>query len=381
MSTRRGSATAKAKEDSCPQCKNAVSEKDMGIQCEICEDWFHAKCQGMDEAEYKFVNEHKVFHWYCRSCDKNAASMIQLMSKMRQRQDKLEEEVEKVKANVSKLTADSMEANAKNGKRVENIEKGIFTEDMVKRVEREVERVAAKIKAEIGTLSQEVRKIKDSSLAIETKLETAIEAKLVEEFSKPVEQRSGDTRPSFASVVAKQIDNKLDKVSGDLTKVQQVIVDTKKIAEEEKDRESRGNNIVIYRVEECDTNENRVKHDKAFCLELLKGTLDADVQEEDLKSVFRIGKKDSNSSCRPLLVQLRERSVKNKIMESLFKLKNADDKFKRVSITHDLTKTERAECKTLIEEAKKKQSEETGEFLWRVRGLPGHLKVIRIRKQ
>jgi len=55
----------------------------------------------------------------------------------------------------------------------------------------------------------------------------------------------------------------------------------------------------------------------------------------------------------------------------LFKLRDAPDKFKNVSITHDLTKKERSECKLLIDEAKKKQSEETGEFLWQVRRPPG----------
>lgn len=67
-------------------------------------------------------------------------------------------------------------------------------------------------------------------------------------------------------------------------------------------------------------------------------------------------------------------------MESLAKLRGADDKFKKLSITHDLTKKEREECRTLVEEAKKKQ-EESGEFNWRVRGPPGQMKLVRFRKQ
>ena len=66
-------------------------------------------------------------------------------------------------------------------------------------------------------------------------------------------------------------------------------------------------------------------------------------------------------------------------MESLFKLRTAEDKFRNISI-HDLTQKERAECKTLIEEAKKKQAEEQGEFIWRVRGLPGQLKLTKLKK-
>ena len=67
-------------------------------------------------------------------------------------------------------------------------------------------------------------------------------------------------------------------------------------------------------------------------------------------------------------------------MENLAKLRDADEKFKKLSITHDLTKSERTECKKLVEEAKRKQSEEQGEYYWRVRGAPGLMKVIKIRK-
>ena len=67
-------------------------------------------------------------------------------------------------------------------------------------------------------------------------------------------------------------------------------------------------------------------------------------------------------------------------MECLYKLKDADNKFKNISVTHDLTESERNECKLLVAEAKQKQSEESGEFIWRVRGLPGQLKLIKFKK-
>jgi len=82
----------------------------------------------------------------------------------------------------------------------------------------------------------------------------------------------------------------------------------------------------------------------------------------DFKSIFRLGKFEIGK-VRPILIQVREKTLKNRIMESLFKLRGASEKFKNISVTHDLTQKERAECKALVEEAKKKQSEEVGEFL------------------
>ena len=184
-------------------------------------------------------------------------------------------------------------------------------------------------------------------------------------------------QPSFAEIVSNQVNCKFEKVSNDMTRVQQVLDETKKKADEEKDREGRSNNIIIYRVPEVDGSD-RVKSDKAFCVQLANEALEIDMGEDDIKSVFRLGKKSDIN--RPLLVQFRERTCKNRVMESLFKLKNSDDKFKNISITHDMTKQERSDCKALVDQAKQKQSEEKGEYLYRVRGLPGAMKVIRIQK-
>ena len=91
-----------------------------------------------------------------------------------------------------------------------------------------------------------------------------------------------------------------------------------------------------------------------FCIDLFKDNLQVDVTEQDLKAVFRIGKVETDSqNPRPLLIQCREKSTKNRIMESLSKLRTADAKFKNLSITHDMTKNERTELKLLVEEAKR----------------------------
>ena len=68
-------------------------------------------------------------------------------------------------------------------------------------------------------------------------------------------------------------------------------------------------------------------------------------------------------------------------MESLYKLKQAEEKFTNVSITHDLTLQERTDCKALVLEAKRKPDEEEGELLQRVRDAPGLMKIVRIPKR
>jgi ribonuclease HII/ribosomal protein L37AE/L43A len=376
----------KSKEYDCPTCAKCVAVKDPGIWCEICKMWFHAGCQDVNQVEYDFLLDHTSFHWYCKSCSANVASYIHLMSELKQRQEKLELSFDNLKARVTTLESEfpaklseisgKVELNSCN---FDKLSKGVLSQEFIKVLDSQMDKYSKKLREEFGTLSNEVRNIKDLALTTETKLETAVEARLVQEIA----------TPSFADVISRQIDTKYVKVSEDITKVKQVLDDTKKLtedtrkmAEEVKDKENRSNNIIIYRAQECDKKEDRIKYDKDFCMELFKDVLEVDVCETAVTSIFRIGKSNQNSNIpRPLLVQFNDKGVKNEVMQSLSKLRNSDTKFKSLSVTHDLTKAEREECKTLVEEAKKKQSEESGEFLYRVRGNPGQLKIIKIRKQ
>jgi len=45
-----------------------------------------------------------------------------------------------------------------------------------------------------------------------------------------------------------------------------------------------------------------------------------------------------------------------------------------------MTKTERDECKRMVTEAKDQEAkDQSGEYIYRVRGLPGKMKIIKIR--
>ena len=135
------------------------------------------------------------------------------------------------------------------------------------------------------------------------------------------------------------------------SRTQSLYRETTEKAEEQRDKESRRNNIVLCNVPENDEPRSEAnKADIAFCLQLFNNCLNTGTTEEDFVSVFRLGKRGDLT--RPLLIQLAGCSPKNLIIESLYKLKHAETKFKKIIIAHDMTKTERAECKRLVAEAK-----------------------------
>ena len=382
--SRRDPAANKA--DNCPHCDKIVNEKDMALECEICENWFHTRCHDISDTEYKFLGAHKSVHWYCNSCNKNVASLIKMFSNLQQRQDKIEEDFINLRSDMDEILSDVKTSN----KMVKDLSEGSLPEAVKTLISQQIESAVKKVKTELGSLNTEVMSIKAVNAATEKKLETAIEAKLIESVNKSIDLKVQDKVnsiknalvPTWADVVSKQVDSKFGEMTVDLNRVQLALGETKKMAEEGKDKENRVCNIIIYRIAENGSKDERKGLDKRFCLDLFKDCLDVDVKDEDIKSLFRIGKAEQNDALkpRPLLIQFREKSLKNQVMESLSKLKNSDDRFKNLSISHDMTKNERHKCKTLVEEAKQKQSEEQGEYIFRVRGAPGNMKVVRLRK-
>ena len=96
-------------------------------------------------------------------------------------------------------------------------------------------------------------------------------------------------------------------------------------------------NIVgtTYKVNESELQraDDRNQADISFCLQLFNNGLNAGITENDPVNVFRLGRREDNTS-RPLMVQFASYTSKNLIMESLYKLKHAAQKFKNVIVAH-----------------------------------------------
>jgi len=63
--------------------------------------------------------------------------------------------------------------------------------------------------------------------------------------------------------------------------------------------------------------------------------------------VFRLGQRDRVNNDRqttiiPILIKFRSYVTKNQVMESLYKLANANRHIQQLSVTHDMTKNERS---------------------------------------
>ena len=149
---------------------------------------------------------------------------------------------------------------------------------------------------------------------------------------------------------------------------------TQEVISELHEQAKRRPNIIIHKMDELHTadEEGRVEHDISSLLELINYLKDEDDDpyiEDHFENIKRLGPYDQNK-CRPLLVEFVSDVEKNDIMRKLYKLKDAPVHLKRVSVCHDMTRSQREADKVLVAQAKRLEEECQGNFIFRVRGPP-----------
>ena len=126
---------------------------------------------------------------------------------------------------------------------------------------------------------------------------------------------------------------------------------------EDKEIAARKLNIVLYRVPEssCRTQEENKNDDINFFELFCQEGLGVDVKGNDVSKIFRLGKKETDK-VRPLLIGLKDQDTKSLIMKNLKNLKDAINRYKQVSVAHDLTPLQRQQVKVLLEQSKEQEA-------------------------
>ena len=121
-----------------------------------------------------------------------------------------------------------------------------------------------------------------------------------------------------------------------------------------------------------------------FVKDLTDCVFDMKLIDDDVTKMYRLGHWDENKS-RPLLVSFRNLEQKEQIMSNLSKLKQPIEKFRGVSISHDLHPKEREKRKNLIEAAKlahvSSSSDVVENYKFHGVGRGTNQRVIKIKRQ
>ena len=112
----------------CSECKKVVANVEKGVQCELCDLWFHSKCEGVSDETYKIMNQDKV-HFYCGRCDKTVGQLLKKVMELKARQDMMEEKMksfqEEVKNDVKDFVSTIMEEVKTKNEKIEKLDKSV----------------------------------------------------------------------------------------------------------------------------------------------------------------------------------------------------------------------------------------------------------------
>jgi len=69
--------------EKCATCSRATG--DSWLACEICGDWYHAKCLQITDEAYKVLHKLETCHWFCKSCNEKVGKIIPTLAGLQER--------------------------------------------------------------------------------------------------------------------------------------------------------------------------------------------------------------------------------------------------------------------------------------------------------
>ena len=86
----------------CHACAQKVNQR--GIQCNICDRWFHPECEGLNESDYQLFKRSSIqVHIYCKACEVGASSLHKKIIALANSQKELEAKVDTLEDKVNSL--------------------------------------------------------------------------------------------------------------------------------------------------------------------------------------------------------------------------------------------------------------------------------------
>ena len=315
--------------EKCVKCVKGGT-KDI-MNCAICGDMYHFKCLATDPNILSTVCVDPNLFWFCNNCLTNIKTGIQGLVEIRKMHEDLAQSQKLASEQYGKMKCDIEKTNA------------------------EVKELCGKI----------------------TEIETVRSQVLLQ-----INENEARMKDSWAEVVKGEVKKNVDVLAEE---VRSTKISLNKVVDEIKsdvETINREGNVVVFRLNESsDTNaEDARKKDKKTIIDVFSTITDGLVKESDVKTVYRLGPLVKDT-VRPLMVKFRSKMIKNMIMENRSKLSRLGDNIKNIGFGDDLTREQRQIRKTLVAEAREKQSQDSGEYIYRVRGDPANMRIIRLKKR
>ena len=232
------------------------------------------------------------------------------------------------------------------------------------------------IRGEATVLANKFKTLKSKNKNLE------INSQKLDELDKTIHDKMNALGESIKISILEELRSSLSKVENQVTEVKTSYANAAKAStpaltsglktivkearyearKENRDHDNRSKNIIIHGVAE-DTLDQSEDSDKTFVDTLVKTIR---IPTPKLISVSRIGTRSTGKK-RPLKVILGSEKEKMLFLRNLSALRGNDD-YRGISVTEDLTPTERSVLKEWTDKAKELNLDDTSEIVYRVRG-------------
>ena len=291
---RKSSTSGKGKsEDKCLDCAKVVSDKDKGIQCEVCEGWYHSKCQQISDEAYEQLEANDGLHWYCKGCNRAVVGILKSLAGIKAWQERTEKELDIFRKDIAEIR--------KELKTVGNIARAAETQ---------------------------VKVTETMAKATETKLETVVS----EGIEKTVESKFSDKVKVVKEDVAEALEMEKRRANIVFHGIKESVVTLDQL----------GGNILDK------------SPDQDAVEEILKTGLRLDATRH-IEEVQRIGRYTEGKT-RPLRVRVKTIEAKIEILKRARDLKQSEE-YKHIFIAPDLTRKQQLVDKDLREKLKQLRSD------------------------
>jgi len=302
----------------CQICKKVFKDSDAKmIECQRCSDHFCIKCLNKTKPEYEILSKSDSM-WFCTKCRPIVEEHIVTDLKIEQRCREIMENYEQRLSNVESLMTEKCSEHRAREIVRDEIKKSSCDEEKVRMIAKEESLNLTKSNPDEPTSNQ-----KDETPQTET------------------------------------VTNVIDEIQ---------------------ERKNRANNLIIFGLKEneSDNIQERKEYDTEEVKKLFKAAK-IELDPANIKSTRRLGRFDKNKAQRPLQVQLLTLESKLNLFRNT-KFFKKEPEFTDVSVSNDLTKTERENEKKLWEEAKNMTTKDTsGNYQYKVRGPPWSRKIAKLK--
>lgn len=195
-----------------------------------------------------------------------------------------------------------------------------------------------------------------------------IDEKLEKKLEK-IEQHTTQAKKSFAEAISGgNLNLNTIQVAMQDAKNNERVIETERVKREK--------NIILHGITEFDGTPEEIKEQEH---DYVKSLLDIIGVKSKPEYIGRLGKK-LNDRTRPIKLAMKTSQEKDVIMSRLVNLKNAEDKYRKISIKDDYTLQERLLVKQYLKEADEKNKAGNTDK-WKVCGNPKNgLRVVEITK-